>query len=292
MITLTCLLLWFVLMSDYPEKDKFIEEGELDFILQSRLFNAQQQEQDKAVPVLPLMMDMLTNLPMWVIIVTSFGLYAGYALIAIEGPDFISKILPLGKEISSNGLYLALPFLLIAIIGPAVAIVAEYAVSHSFLSLLNSQRLCVIIGSLVPSAGMIAMTYLTSERYQYYCIALLSISFGFYGATYSGTYPNIMIMAPNRSGTVNGIVNTAGFVSQFFLPLIKAWVVQDDSNIADWRNLFILIGGTLTLAAILFSLCATSKIQDFNFRNYGEISVKASCCGLIQSIKREKRIIK
>ena len=202
LITFAWLVLWFLLMSDYPEKDRLIGKDELNYILKSRLYNAQQMDQDKLIPLLPLILDVLKSGRMWVVIVVQFCIYLGYSFIIIEGPDFLSKILPLGKEISSNGLYSALPFLSMSIIGPTVAIVVEYAISRKIISLINGQRLCLMIGTLIPAAGLIGMTYLTAERHQYYCIALLSISFGFFGSTYSGIDSNINGLAPNRDGNL------------------------------------------------------------------------------------------
>ena len=63
---------------------------------------------------------------------------------------------------------------------------------------------------------------------QYYCIALLSVSWSFYGARYSGPDQNYNGLAPNRSGLVCGFVNGLGNLSGFLVPLFKDWLVTDD----------------------------------------------------------------
>ena len=65
----------------------------------------------------------------------------GPSVLMIEAPDFISKILPLGEDIASNGLYSALPFALMAIVSPATGTIADYAISKGVISRLNSQKL-------------------------------------------------------------------------------------------------------------------------------------------------------
>ena len=96
----------------------------------------------------------------------------GFWTLALEGPDFLSKILPLGSQISSNGFYSALPFLIFFILAPVIGTLADYAINRNAISPLNSQRLCMILTCLIPAAGLLGITYLTEEATQFYGITL------------------------------------------------------------------------------------------------------------------------
>ena len=53
-----------------------------------------------------------------------------------------------------------------ALFSPALGAVADYAVGKKLISQLNLQRVCMCIGNLIPAAGFIGLTYLTSESKQ------------------------------------------------------------------------------------------------------------------------------
>ena len=53
-----------------------------------------------------------------------------------------------------------------ALFSPALGAVADYVVGKKLISQLNLQRVCMCIGNLIPAAGFIGLTYLTSESKQ------------------------------------------------------------------------------------------------------------------------------
>ena len=266
LISLVWLLLWLVFMSESPVEDKFIRTAERDYIVQFRQFDGQQD--DSNLPLLPLMSDMLKNRAVWVDLLTIVSSDFGLAVIQNEGPDFISKILQLGKDIASNGFYSALPFVLMGFLTPAVGAVADYAVGRKSVSQLNLQRIGICVSHLIPAAGFIGMPYLTSENNQYYCVALLSVCSGFFSARFISVDQNYIGLAPNRSGMVCGVVNGLANIAGFLAPISKAGLVQDDRNIVDWRNYFLFTAGVLALGAGVFSLLATTEVQPFNSKDY------------------------
>ena len=180
--------------------------------------------------MLPMLWDVITAWPVLVVMVVHFSLNMGYYALLNEVSDFMSKALPVGRDIASNGLYSALPFITISLTIPLIGTISEYAVNQNVLTRINSQRICISIGCLFPAAGILGMTYLTSEATQYYCIALLAVSFGLYGARVSAVEQNYNGLAPNRSGLVCGVVNGFANLAGFLVPLIKDWVVQDDRD--------------------------------------------------------------
>ena len=153
-------------MNDFPERDPLISVSEKEFILQSRVYNEKQHEKDVKLPLLPLLWDILRNRAVLADMLSLICSDMGMQTVLIEGPDFLSKILPLGKDIASNGLYSALPCVVMAVVTPTTGAISDYAIAKGVLSRLNSQRLCFGIGSLIPAAGMIGATFLTGEATQ------------------------------------------------------------------------------------------------------------------------------
>ena len=74
-------------------------------------------------------------------------------------------------------------------------------------------------------------------------------------------YQQVNGSIPTRSGTVCGVVNGFGALSNFLVPLVKDWVVADDRSVADWRNLFLVAAGIAALGAGVFILLASTDVQ-------------------------------
>jgi len=278
-------VLWFVAWTffyfDLPEDDPYISEEEKKYIISTRSFNPAQQEEDLKTPIIPLTWDIIKTPAVWVCMCCDFCNGFGLYVLITEGPDFIANILPIGKNISNNGWLSAAPYLARTIFAQIIGASADFLIAKNYVPRMRMQKINTALAFIIPAAGMICMSYLTSENTQYLCIAVLTISFGFNGGTMSGYILNMVGLAPNRSGTAYGVSNGFGNISGFLVPLVKTWIVADVKRIEDWRNLFFVAAACYTFAALIFSLFASRNVQNFNSKNYQDSStleyVKTSC---------------
>jgi len=281
LITFIWNVLWFLFVFDSPEDDKYISEEEKQYIISTRTFNAKQLEADMATPIFPVLWDMIKTPAVWVDMMGDFCNGFGLYVLITEGPDFIKNVLPIGDDIVLNGVIACAPSLSRVIIGQIAGGISDVLIAKEKISKIWMQKINATLGFVIPAAGMVAMSYLTLEKTQYVCIAVLTITYGFNGAVLSGHIQNIMSLAPNRSGTLYGITNGFGNISGFLVPLVKAWIVTDVDSIVDWRNLFFIAAGLYIFMALLFILCANKDVQYFNSKDYASQTtseyVRTSC---------------
>merc|ERR1712032_756144 len=90
----------------------------------------------------------------------------------------------------------------------------------------------------------------------------------FLGGTDPGYIQNIIGLAPNRSGTLYGFTNGFGNISGYLVPQLKTYIVQDETNVLQWRWLFFLTAGINLIFTTAFTLFASQKVQAFNYKTY------------------------
>merc|ERR1712110_1174931 len=106
------------------------------------------------------------------------GLYT----LVTEGPIFFWEVL--GFDIGEVGWKSSMPYLGRFLGAQLFGAISVQVLKRRLLSPINSQKLNVCIEFVFPAAGMLWLSYVTDNPNL--CVAILSISFFFNGAIYSG----------------------------------------------------------------------------------------------------------
>ena len=115
------------------------------------------------------------------------------------------------------------------------------------------------------------MSQLSSPHLKYWCVAAMTVGYGFNGTSYSGHYANIISIGPNRSGTTFGMVNMAGNLPGFLMPLvITAFTKGHESSSVHWGYAFWIFAGLYGIGTIIFVTLAKIEIQPFNYKDYSK----------------------
>lgn len=71
------------------------------------------------------------------------------------------------------------------------------------------------------------MGYVATISSAYVCVALITLSLGFNGASTMTNLQNAQDLAPNYAGTVYGIINFVGATSGFITPLVVSYFTAE-----------------------------------------------------------------
>lgn len=84
-----------------------------------------------------------------------------------------------------------------------------------------------ISAHVIPGILLLTLSYIGSRSSPYVCVALISLSLGFNGASTMTNLQNPQDLAPNYAGTIYGIVNFVGTTSGFITPLIVSYFTAE-----------------------------------------------------------------
>lgn len=261
-ISLWCVV-WFQMITDDPSQHRWISEEELRYIRHNRILSEVETRQK-----LPLC-QILTNVPVIAIALCSFSNDWGLYLLLTEGPNFMSSVL--GKDIATIGFLSSLPYIGRFVMSQASSALADYYVARPLIvSKITIRRICFGLMTLSPGLGLAIMGFITTDWGL--CIAVMTLAFTLNGFNMPA-YMNVVDVAPNFSGTVNGIVNGFGAGTGFVVPLITAaFTSENPSNPLGWRYVFLLATVIYAIAFCFYCFAGSAEPQRFNYIHDGPLA--------------------
>ncbi|XP_037376642.1 probable small intestine urate exporter isoform X2 [Talpa occidentalis] len=181
-----CSLLWFLLVYEDPVNHPFISTGEKEYIVAS--LAEQGSSPGWSVPIKA----MITSLPLWAILVSSFSVYWRNYMSLTYTPTYMTSELHL--NIRDSGLMTGLPFLVgfpCFILGGQLA---GFLLSRKILRLNTIRKLFTVIGVLIPAGLQLSLHWVKSS--QPTTLAFLFISPIFRILSEVGVLLNIVDIAP------------------------------------------------------------------------------------------------
>ena len=161
-----------------------------------------------------------------------------------------------------------LPHLCRALIGQVSGVLSDVGINLG-VSRLTLQKVFLALSYLVPGICLVAMSLLSSPHLKYFCVAAMTVGYGFNGTSYSGHYANIISIGPNRSGTTYGLINMMSNLPGFLMPLvINAFTSGHEDSSKHWGYVFWIFAGLYGIGTIVFVLFAQIEVQPFNYRDY------------------------
>lgn len=109
---------------------------------------------------------------------------------------------------------------------------------------------------------LIAMPYVSDQPYV--CVAFITLSLGFNGASTTTNLQNSHDLAPNYAATVYGFINTAGTTTGFITPLVVAYFTRDRNTVDEWNMIFLIGAAAYIVPAAVFMIFGSGSIQSWN----------------------------
>lgn len=79
-------------------------------------------------------------------------------------------------------------------------------------------KIYIFLAHILPGVCLIGLSYV--GHHPYWCVAVITISLGFNGASTLTNLQNSQDLAPNYAGTLYGVINFIGTTTGFLTPMV------------------------------------------------------------------------
>lgn len=252
--SMLCLVLWAVFASNTPDTNKFISEAERNYIVHS--LKGEISEEAPKLSEVPWLKFFLSG-PVWALIISNFCMDWGFYTLLTNIPTFYNEVLLF--DITSNGLYSALPFMGLWANMNVAPYLADYLQAKKILSTGVTRKLFNSLGLFVGTVFLIALSFLDCTQTGL-AVTLLTLAVTSGGFVFSGFFVNHMDIAPIYAGTLMGISNGVAAMSGFIAPTIAAIMTTSQTR-EDWQKVFFISAGVQVFGGIMFVLLGSGELQ-------------------------------
>ncbi|XP_021706133.1 sialin [Aedes aegypti] len=253
-ITAIVVAFWLIIVADSPAKHPRIKKEEQDYIIKSLGDTISKQN------LLPPVLKMITSLPFLALLVLHFGNLWGLYFLLTAAPKFMSEVL--GFKLAKAGFLAALPYLARALAAFGFGSIGDYLRKKSVFSVTTIRKSFCLFSHIIPGLFLVGLIYAGFDPYV--CVAIITLSLGFNGASTMTNLQNSQDLAPNFAGTLYGIINFVGTTSGFISPMLVAHFTADRSTMDEWQYVFAIGAAAYIIPALVFVLFGSAVVQKWN----------------------------
>ncbi|XP_055532908.1 sialin-like [Wyeomyia smithii] len=248
---------WFILVADSPSQHPRIKQEEKEFIEKS--LGAAVSKQN----LLPPLVKIMTSVPFLALLVLHFGNLWGLYFLITAAPKFMSEVL--GFKLAKAGFLAALPYLARALAAFGFGSIGDYLRKKSIISVTAIRKSFCLFSHIIPGLFLVGLIFAGFDPYV--CVAIITLSLGFNGASTMTNLQNSQDLAPNFAGTLYGIINFVGTTSGFITPMLVAHFTAERSTMDEWRYVFGIGAAAYIIPALVFILFGSAAVQKWNEPN-------------------------
>lgn len=99
----------------------------------------------------------------------------------------------------------------------------------------------IVVAHILPGLCLIGLAYV--GHHPYWCVAVITTSLGFNGASTVTNLQNSQDLAPNYAGTLYGVINFVGTTTGFLTPMVVGYFTKErvSFNTLSGKNLLFSI---------------------------------------------------
>ncbi|KAK8380405.1 hypothetical protein O3P69_016763 [Scylla paramamosain] len=255
-ICLVWALCWLLLVADTPTQHPRISQEEKEYIENVVRKSGSSWKRPRKVP----WRSLLTCVPFWVTVAVDVGNMFGLTVFFSLLPTYMKNVL--GFSIKENGLLSSLPFLFRYLGALTFSFFGDWIISTDKLRFITMRRLSSAIAMFFPAILAVVTAYSG-------CSAAATVSFlclmNFTnGAVVNSILVNYTDIAPNFSGTIFGIGNTAGAIMMFLAPVCAAAVIQGQQTMLQWRKVFWMCVPMYVVPEVFYLIFCSATVQPWN----------------------------
>ncbi|XP_042874629.1 sialin-like isoform X2 [Penaeus japonicus] len=255
-LSLAWCALWFFFMYDTPRQHPRISERELRYIEGAVTRAGTSRRRAKRLPVASI----ARSLPVWAIVVCSVGNSWGLNLFLTQLPTYMKNIL--GFSIRENGLLSALPFLVRYVGAITWSSLGDWLIKRGHLSVRNSRRIFSAVAMWLPALMIVGVVFAGCDWKM--TVALFCVSMFCNGSVTASLVVNHTDIAPNFSGTIFGVANTASSIVAFTVPAVVGALINKQQTLGQWQKVFWMCVPMYAVAEIFFLVFSSASVQPWN----------------------------
>ncbi|XP_014102879.2 putative inorganic phosphate cotransporter [Bactrocera oleae] len=248
---------WYIFGASTPRDCKRISEEERNMIEKSLGHDKKAVNEKHPVP----WKRIFTSKPFLVTFVNNCASDWCFWTLLTQIPSYIKSVL--GKDINSNALISALPYLCMFTLSIILCPVGTWLEKSKRLNPTVSRKIFNTIGLWGPAVSLICLGYLRQDQGDL-AIGLLTATITLSAHVNFGFMVNHLDLAPNLAGTLLGITNCFSNMTGIIAPVVVGYVVTETTNIHQWRIIFFLSAGITFVGNLFFLIFGTAKVQRWN----------------------------
>ncbi|KAL1509306.1 hypothetical protein ABEB36_004068 [Hypothenemus hampei] len=203
----------------------------------------------------------MTSLPVWALLVSQTGNNYCFWTLLTQIPTYMNYVMHF--NIKSNSLLSALPYLTLWIFSFFVGYISDLIVNKRLISITTSRKIFNTIGLCVPALALVILAFISPDQ-KTQAVILLIFAVSFNAAVFAGWGVNHMDLAPNNAGTLMGICNGFSQITGAAAPLVVQSIVIDESDILQWRKVFLITAGFNVITSLIFDIFGSGKPQPWS----------------------------
>ncbi|KAG5896952.1 hypothetical protein JTB14_024799 [Gonioctena quinquepunctata] len=250
-------ILWFILIADSPAQHPRITLEERTEI-ETKI--AEGAEGKGVKPDKVPWGKILTNLPVYAIIITHVCSIFGFFTVVNQLPTYMKDVLHF--NIKDNGLLSSLPYLGKYIMAILSSYFADLLRRSGKLSTTATRKIFNTFGLVIP--GFLMGIQAIWEINAALSVTVFTGALFFNGAVTAGYLSNALDIAPHFSGTIFGLANTLSSLGGWVSTEIVAIVTEDSNTFDSWKYIFWMLVGTYVFGAVFYLVFGTGNMQTFN----------------------------
>ncbi|XP_034241862.1 sialin-like [Thrips palmi] len=175
-------------------------------------------------------------------------------------PTYMSEILHF--DIKSNSALSAIPYVAGGTASVVFGLLLDLVITREYVSKLTAYKIFNGITALGPALTLILVTVVGCDTVS--ILVLLAFNGLFLGAQYTGNSINLLLLAPNFSGTMLGISNTFANGAGILAPYAVGILTNNNQTITAWNIVFYISAGIGVVTYIVYLVLCQGEVQPWN----------------------------
>jgi len=201
---------------------------------------------------------LLTSVPVWALAVAFFANDWSVFTVLSCIPLFMHDVL--GFDMTKNGTFSALPFVLATLMIPT-GLCSDWLKSSGRLSTTVIRKIFCVIGFVLTACMLIVVGYAGCNRAL--AVAIMFIAVGCMHISFPVVVTNQLDLAPLHAGKIMGLTHFVANLAQIAAPHVVGALTYHRSTRFEWQIIFFLAAGIYAVGAIVFVIFGSGEIQSW-----------------------------
>ncbi|KAM6545976.1 hypothetical protein CsatB_026712 [Cannabis sativa] len=248
-------LVWLSATSSTPDQNNQISKYELDYIMNKRQTSFLVDNKTKATKVIPPFRRLLSKMPTWSLIVANSMHSWGFFVILSWMPVYFNFVFHV--DLRHAAWFSAVPWSVMAVMGYLAGLWSDMLIRGGT-SITLTRKIMQSIGFFGPGVALVG---LTTAKSPVIASAWLTLAVGLKSFSHSGFLVNLQEIAPQYSGVLHGLSNTAGTFAAIVGTVGAGFFVE---LVGSFQGFLLLTSLMYFVAAIFYNLFSTGERVNFD----------------------------
>ncbi|XP_031255228.1 probable anion transporter 4, chloroplastic [Pistacia vera] len=248
-------LVWLSATSSTPDRHPQISKYELEYILNKKQKPFLMEDKPKKKKVIPPFRRLLSKMPTWSLIIANAMHSWGFFVILSWMPIYFNSVYHV--DLRQAAWFSAIPWSVMAFVGYIGGLWSDTLI-HNGTSVTLTRKIMQSIGFFGPGIALIGVT---AARSPVIASSWLTLAIGLKSFSHSGFLVNLQEIAPQYSGVLHGISNTAGTFAAILGTVGAGFFVE---LVGSFRGFLLLTSLLYFLSALFYIIFSTAERVNFD----------------------------